>query len=1142
MPGSDCPPELALLSTLLWIMLAQHLKYIEDIVTQRQFIWFPPFAKKLHSYTMQRRQQSLLSFFHGGSEPSKPSAQKERLNDRSEGCASQKSFSKNRRSFETLTSKMLRPSQQVPPFRQEENVCGLFSAEASAGCPEDATRLSQKFPTMDNLNGYSSSNAPSTCTDTLKSFQKTIQAADERMRCFGTPHAIDSSIPGIKRVREDQDTCLQEDPRLLKRKLLMEALGEGEEQKGLWEEAKAKFDWLNPSKVRDSKGRRMGEQYFDKRTLQIPLEALNKMTASQKQYWTVKRQYMDTVLFFKVGKFYELYELDAEIGHKELNWKMTVSGVGRCRQVGVSESGIEEAVEKLLARGYKVGRMEQVETAEQAKAKRGPGAMVQRKLTHVLTPSTAMDENIKPEAVHLLALREELHLDSNSCTEEKCVFGFAFVDAAAGQFYVGSLCDDDARSALGALLAQVVPRELLYELGGLSNETMKALRRHSSQGVAPLELTPLQPHVEFMEASTALSMINSHGYFCKDPKVRDNYGSSTNNCLEVLSAVNDCNPAVIALGALVQHLVRLKLDTSLLESSHLASYDVYKGSLCLDGQTLSNLEIFNNNADGGETGTLFSFLNNCSTPFGKRLLRRWICHPLQRLGEIDDRLDALEDFRNYPDLVGELRAGLRKLPDLERLVSQIHRFSASSFEATIPLLSNREKKRKAQAFGAAVKGLRIGIALIKSMNRHIHEGAIGSQLLLAVSNTEVLTEAHGLLDLMAAQLEEKFSFLKQSQKQGFSLDDKDTKLLNDLLLEFNQHYECWRVVTCNLAQLDVLLSFTVSVNGANGPTCRPMFISSSSKGGGILKIEQLWHPFALGAQCSGVFVRNNVELGSDPASHRAMLLTGPNMGGKSTLLRATCLTVILAQMGCYVPAESCLLSPVDTIFTRLGASDRIMSGESTFMVECMEASSVLRHATPDSLVILDELGRGTSTFDGYAIAYSVFRHLVDSVDCRLLFATHYHPLTKEFAAHPRVSLQHMACGFEDTSAKDFTKCAVSGMEINTKERSLVYLYKLSPGASPDSYGLHVASLAGLPSTVIERAEQARSILHSRLSTTFQKNAHRVLFSHVHDQWLRTILGASGQDESSCSFTDEEDAQDLLLCIWHELQGSVSKRR
>ncbi|MCO5574053.1 hypothetical protein L7F22_027830 [Adiantum nelumboides] len=589
-----------------------------------------------------------------------------------------------------------------------------------------------------------------------------------------------------------------------------------------------------------------------------------------------------------------------------------------------------------------------------------------------------------------------------------------------------------------------------------------------------------------------------------------------------------------------------QLNTSLLESSFLACYEVYKGSLRLDGQTLSNLEIFNNNADGGETGTLFSFLNNCSTSFGKRLLRRWICHPLQRIGDINDRLDALEDFSSHPELVGVLRAGLRKLPDLERLVPQIQRFSASSLEATIPLLSNREKKRKAQAFCAAVKGLLNGISLIKYMNREIHEVAIRSQLLLAASNTEGLTEAHGLLELTAPHIEERFSFSrKQSAKQDFILDEKDTELLNDLLLAFNQHLQCWRLVICNLAQLDVLLSFSVTINGANGPTCRPILISSSSdtsKGGGILKIEELWHPFASGAQCSGVFVRNNVNLGSDSPPHRAILLTGPNMGGKSTLLRATCITVILAQMGCYVPAESCLLSPVDTIFTRLGASDRIMSGESTFMVECTEASSVLRHATPDSLVILDELGRGTSTFDGYAIAYSVFRHLVDSVDCRLLFATHYHPLTKEFAAHPRVSLQHMACGFQETAIKGSANCAGSGKEINAKERSLVFLYKLSPGASPDSYGLHVASLAGLPSTVIERAEEARKILHSRLSSTFKKNAHRVHFSHIHDQWLRTILGASRPDESSCTLTEMEDAHDLLLCIWHELQGSLSKLR
>lgn len=1085
---------------------------------------------------MQQRQQSLFSFFQNGARTS--NTQQQELPGHGEEEVPQVPMMSQRkenfpRNFEALKSRLLRP-QQAPSSEKNYH------------------SVSRQGP----WNGVSFLNVSPDSVAAKETTEKSMDAAeklrdgDERMYFFGPSHALDSSIPGIKRVWEDHDSCLSDESRLLKRKKLMEALGEGEEQRGLWEEAKSKFEWLISSKVRDSKGRKPGDPFYDKRTVQIPLDALNKMSGSQKQYWATKCQYMDTVIFFKVGKFYELYELDAEVGHKELNWKMTVGGVGKCRQVGVPESGIEDAVEKLLACGYKVGRMEQVETADQAKAKRGPGAIIQRKLTQVSTPSTAMDENMKPEAVHLLALREERAFSTNSCnvdsSAEKTTFGFAFVDAAAGRFYVGSLRDDSARSALGALLTQVVPRELLYELGGLSDETMKALRRYSSQGFVPLELTSLQPNLEFMEASAAINMIESHGFFSESIDNDSSHSSRMSKWLQVLKTVNDFKSAATALGALALHLIRLKLDEALLEKGLLASYDVYKGSLRLDGQTLSNLEIFHNNADGGKTGTLFSFLDNCSTPFGKRLLRRWMCHPLQRVGEINERLDAVEEFRRHPDLVGVLRAGLRKLPDLERLVSRIRTFSCSSDAATISLLSNRVQRQKVQAFSAVVKGLVCGCAILRSIREGGHEGTINSCLLLSVSDLEGVNEAYKSLVSMASHVDKKFSIPKnQLLKKDHVLDDKDTQLLNHLLLEFNQHNGCWLLVIENLSQIDVLLSFTMSIDGANGPTCRPTFVSSSGspKGGAVLKVQELWHPFATGSQC-GVFVRNNVELGSNTSSCRAMLLTGPNMGGKSTLLRASCIVVILAQMGCYVPAESCILSPVDIIFTRLGASDRIMSGESTFMVECMEASSVLRYASPNSLVILDELGQGTSTFDGYAIAYAVFRHLVDTIDCRLLFATHYHPLTKEFAAYPSVSLQHMACAFQDSrGTKGLDREALSSGEPSKSsayEKRLVFLYKLSPGASPDSYGLHVASLAGLPKTVIKQAENARSIIYSRLSSTFQSNAHRVHFSHVHDQWMRTILAAPNLNGSNCSAIDMEDAYDTLLCVWHELQSCMSK--
>lgn len=269
----------------------------------------------------------------------------------------------------------------------------------------------------------------------------------------------------------------------------------------------SKFEWLDPSQIKDAKGRRPGDPLYDKRSLYIPPDALKKMSASQKQYWGVKCQYMDIVLFFKVGKFYELYELDAEIGHKELDWKMTISGVGKCRQVGISESGIDDAVQKLVARGYKVGRIEQLETSEQAKV-RGANSVIPRKLIQVITPSTSVDGNIGPDAVHLLAIKE----GNNELENGSTVYGFAFVDCAALKFWVGSINDDSSCAVLGALLMQVSPKEIIYENRGLSRETQKALQKYSLTG-SSVQLTPALSVTDFVDSSEMKNMIQSNGYF-----------------------------------------------------------------------------------------------------------------------------------------------------------------------------------------------------------------------------------------------------------------------------------------------------------------------------------------------------------------------------------------------------------------------------------------------------------------------------------------------------------------------------------------------------------------------------------------------------------------------------------------------------
>ncbi|KAJ1419832.1 P-loop containing nucleoside triphosphate hydrolase [Sesbania bispinosa] len=870
-------------------------------------------------------------------------------------------------------------------------------------------------------------------------------------------------------------------------------------------EVASKFEWLDPSRIRDANGRRPNDPLYDRTTLYVPPEVLKKMSASQKQYWSIKCKYMDVVLFFKVGKFYELYEMDAEIGHKELDWKITISGVGKCRQVGISESGIDDAVQNLVARGYKVGRVEQLETAEEAKA-RGANSVIRRKLIQVVTPSTTVDGNIGPDANHLLAIKEGNNgLDNGSVT-----YGFAFVDCARLRFWVGSIDDDASCSALGALLMQVSPKEVIYENRGLSKEAQKALRKFLLNGSTTLQLTPVQS-ITYLVNSEYNDLIHSKGYF----------KGSSHSLDRVLSKVIHHEITLSALGGLIGHLDRLMLN-DIVQNGDIYPYQLYKGCLKMDGPTLINLEIFGNNEDGGKSGTLYKYLDNCVTSSGKRLLRNWICCPLKDAEVINSRLDVVDDLMACPEIVSHIAQHLRKLPDLELLLGRTKSSLKLSSPLLLPLLEKKILKQRVKVFGSLVKGLRTALSLLLLLQKE--QPLISS--LNKVFKLPILTGCNGLNQFLTQFEAAVDSDFPNYQNHNVTDSDAETlTILAELLLEkVAEWFQVVHAISC----IDVLRSFAITSSFSCGTMSRPVIVptskNTSKDGGPVLKMKGLWHPFALGE--SGCLpVPNDIILGKNEDRHHpcTLLLTGPNMGGKSTLLRATCLAVIMAQLGCYVPCENCVLSVVDIIFTRLGATDRIMSGESTFFIECTETASVLQNATQDSLVILDELGRGTSTFDGYAIAYAVFRHLIEKVNCRLLFATHYHPLTKEFASHPRVTMQHMACAFKSKS-DNYSK----------SDQELVFLYRLASGACPESYGLQVALMAGIPEETVNIASKASQQMKTSIGKSFRSSEQRSEFSTLHEEWLKTLVSIS-QIEDCESF--DEDLLDTLFCLWYELKTS-----
>ncbi|KAL0023612.1 hypothetical protein WJX77_007042 [Trebouxia sp. C0004] len=920
-------------------------------------------------------------------------------------------------------------------------------------------------------------------------------------------------------------------------------IGDGESKDlDSYREVQSRFNWLEDKLIKDAKGRRPQHQQYDPRTVAVPADAFQKLSDSQKQYWEIKQKYRDVILFFKIGTFYELYEDDAQIGHDILGWKMTITGVGHCRQVGCPEARIDENVAKLTGAGYKVGRVEQVETAAQAKARRGPKAKILRQLTRIHTPATATGA-LGVDAVHLMAICE---LDDSytpadspmtrhmSSQRSRAHFGFAFLDAAAGRFFVGTATDDAARANLGAILTQVAPKEVLTTKGGSSAATARLL----AQPPVPLQLSYVEAGTEFPDAACTLQTLTQQGWL---------------NKLQLPPGLSQHAPApaYAALSALCAYLKRMKADQELATGAQLVvPYDLYAAALCLDGPTLANLELLEGSGGDAE-GSLLAALDTCVSPGGSRLLRQWLCRPLRNIADMNDRLDAVDEIARRGALTGPLRRLLKGMPDLERALGRARNSAAPPVQG-LPdwAVRNAQNRRLSALAGAAraVKSAMTALNTLMSGGDDQNGGPVQCNLLIQAA--AAVPEQASLPMQAIAAIERSLTYPEPTAKKGkgkaaaaasaatqpqlasqntssaatgsdpdseASPFKQDIIVTTQLLESFNAHSDTWEALESAVSCVDVLASFASFSQSQLGATCRPVLLPPGSGAGGkaIMDIKGLWHPCAVSRVAGDAVVPNDLALGSQQKDGlaRALLLTGPNMGGKSTLLRATCLAVVLAQVGCCVPAVSCTLSVADRIFTRLGASDRIMAGESTFMVECSETASILQHATQDSLVVLDELGRGTSTFDGYAIAQAVLKHISSKVDCRLLFATHYHPLTAEFSSNPRVSLGHMAA-----------LVGSSGEQGGEQEDGLVFLYKLCRGAAPKSYGLQVARLAGIEADIVSKARLAGQQIENKLQVSFDAEAALPLASQA-VSWLHHVLFAC-----NASFATFKEAWQSLQAV------------
>ncbi|HNT86307.1 MAG TPA: DNA mismatch repair protein MutS [Candidatus Hydrogenedentes bacterium] len=802
----------------------------------------------------------------------------------------------------------------------------------------------------------------------------------------------------------------------------------------------------------------------------------HRVTPMLRQYLQAKAECGDSLLFFRMGDFYELFFEDAIEAAELLGLTLTSrDDAGKDRRVpmaGVPFRAVDGYVARVLKAGRTVTLCDQIEDPKEAKG------IVKRAVVRTITPGTVMAPELLDETANNYLCALALHSDKA---------GLAFVDISTGEFLVAQI-EDDLQRALHDEFTRMNPAEVL-----VARDADEAALKRLRDRFRATTFTP-RPEIEF-DPQAARDLL------------LDFFGVSTLKGF----GIADAPEAVAGAGAAVAYVKQTQRDMA----PHLQFPRRYSpaGYVVLDGNTQRNLELIESLADKRKHGTLLGVLDRTLTPMGGRMLRQWILHPLVDVQAIRARLDAVEALHEDTELRLGVRELLRGVADLERLLGRISSKSgnARDLKALGASLTRAPALRQAIAAAQAplVRELHddmdeladvsgwIESAIVDAPPLAMNEGKMfqdgynadldhlrglvrgGKDWIAALKKEE--TERTGIQNLKVGynkvfgyyievsranahlvppDYERKQTLvnaeryvtptLKAREEEIVTAEERMCKLEYDLFVALRGRVaaEARRIRrTANaIAALDVVAG--LAEVAAHKGYCKP-----TVDGGDVIHIRDGRHPVVEDLMARGDFVPNDTLL--EPARACLQIVTGPNMAGKSTYLRQVALIVLMAQIGGFVPATEARIGVVDRVFTRVGASDNLVRGESTFMVEMIESANILNAATARSLIVLDEIGRGTSTFDGISIAWSVAEHIHDHVHAKTLFATHYHELTE--------------LGEKLERAKNLN---VAVREWGDK---VVFLYRIVDGGADHSYGIQVAKLAGLPPAVIRRA---RDILES----------------------------------------------------------------
>jgi DNA mismatch repair protein MutS len=822
---------------------------------------------------------------------------------------------------------------------------------------------------------------------------------------------------------------------------------------------------------------------------------VNKITPMIQQYLEIKKSYQDAILFYRMGDFYEMFFEDAVVASRELEITLT----SRDKQAqdpipmcGVPHHAADVYIAKLLEKDYKVALCEQVEDPRQAKG------LVRREVVRLITPGTLLDSLDGKSPNYLAAV----HLSSG----DRC--GLAFLDLSTADFRMTQTANI---TWLLEELKRVNPRELLVVEDARHNSAWW----RAQMGECAVQV--LEP--ESFEHSKA------HQRLLDQFQVHSLEGFG----------IRDLPLAVSAAGAILDYVKRTQRQAA----EHIRRVVPYQRSdyMIIDEVTARHLELFRSWYDGSRRGTLLHLLDRTVTSMGGRLLRAWMHYPLVQIEAIEARQEAINCFREHEAIRAQVRQELERVYDLERLNSKVAMGSATprdlaalrrSFHC-LPrikhLLSYLEDQMLSEltsrldpledlaellqealvddppptlAEGGLIRSgyneeldrlftlsrdAKKWIAQLEAEERQKtgigtlkvgYNKVFGYYLEVSKANQGSVPDRYIRKQTLVNAERYITEELKEYEVQVLNADEKRVQLEEELFMairaEVASHSTRIQSTASVIAEIDVFAALAEVANQRN--YCRPHI-----EDGAEITIKEGRHPMVEAAQPQGSFVPNDIAL--DDVSQQIIIITGPNMAGKSTVLRQVALIVLIAQMGAPVPASSARIGVVDRIFTRVGATDELTRGRSTFMVEMQETAHILHQASDRSLVILDEIGRGTSTFDGLSIAWAVaeFLHNWQGKGIKTLFATHYHELTDLAATGPRFR----------------------NMNVAVKEwgEKIIFLRKLVEGGTNRSYGIQVARLAGLPSEVVERSRQV--LRHLEESTTDVEGLPRLVRSASESQ-------------------------------------------